>query len=159
MTDSSYEYVHRANQIYGNFSESLVMYQHFVYGHISSTPEKQKDYEGNENKSIIKVEHKLIDFQQMQLQNKVMTAIGRTPEKDEDWSDLNMAQFLREVNSKYHMTIDKQQVIRSLMDKQFESTKNFFHWMLILFVMTFLIPLSVYFCLTPENQVKLRWLV
>ena len=88
-----------------------------------------------------------------------MTAIGRTPEKDEDWSDLKMAQFLREVNSKYHMTIDKQQVIRSLMDKQFESTKSFFLWMLILFVLTFLIPLSVYFCLTPEDQVKLRWLV
>ena len=65
MTDSTYEFVHRANQIYGNFSESLVMYQHFVYDHISSTPEKQKDYEGNENKSIIKVEHKLIDFQKM----------------------------------------------------------------------------------------------
>ena len=69
------------------------------------------------------------------------------------WSNLKVAKLFLLLNEKYSSQIEHQYLIRSLHDKQFEFAYKFFLGQLILFVVTFCLPLTLFF-LRKNDEMK-----
>lgn len=90
---------------------------------------------------IIQVQHFIIDFRSVLLNEKLMILKGKRPaDMKVQFTEFDFAMLIYSINRKFTNSIEDQNSIRALIDFQFDRTKSFYHNLFITFILFHGVP-------------------